>query len=107
MRIPLALALGVAVGLAATACNSGPGSGNSSSGNAIRVSATASDRPAMEAAIAAFKKSNPDITINAEYLDTEPMQAAMRTQLSAGTAWDVMFVWPGNGNPGALQVLQP
>lgn len=98
---------GLAVCLAGAACNSGPGSSNSSGGNSIRVSATASDRPAMEAAIAAFKKASPDITVNAEYLDTEPMQAAMRTQLSAGTAWDVMFVWPGNGNPGALQVLQP
>src|SRR5690348_14199039 len=98
---------GLAVGLAAAACNSGPGSSNSSSGDTIRVSATASDRPAMEAAIAAFKKANPNITVNAEYLDTEPMQAAMRTQLSAGTAWDVMFVWPGNGNPSALDVLQP
>jgi raffinose/stachyose/melibiose transport system substrate-binding protein len=89
----------------AAACSSGPGS--ATSGDTLRVSASASDRPAMEAAIAAFKQANPGTTINAEYLDTEPMQAAMRTQLSAGTAWDVLFVWPGNGNPGALQVLQP
>ncbi len=100
----------VAVALAglstAAACSAGV---NSTSGgdNTLRVSATASDRPAMEAVIAAFKKQNPNVTVKAEYLDTEPMQAAMRTQLSAGTAWDVMFAWPGNGNPGALQVLQP
>jgi raffinose/stachyose/melibiose transport system substrate-binding protein len=108
MRAPRWFVLAVAVaGVASVAaCNSGPGSSSGDS-NTLRVSATASDRPAMEAVIAAFKKANADVTINAEYLDTEPLQAAMRTQLSAGTAWDVMFVWPGNGNPGALQVLQP
>ena len=96
----------IAVGLAASACSSAPGS-TASGGTTLRVSATASDRPAMEAVIAAFTKANPSVTIKPEYLDTEPMQAAMRTQLSAGTAWDVLFAWPGNGNPGALQVLQP
>ena len=61
----------------------------------------------MEAVVAAFQDQNPDVTVKAEYLDTEVDQAALRTQLSAGTAWDVMFVWPGNGNPGALEVLHP
>src|SRR5262245_46159307 len=103
----LALAVALAGVAGAAACDSGPG-GSATDGSAtLRVSATASDRPAMEAVIAAFTAANPGVSINAEYLDTEPMQAAMRTQLSAGTAWDVMFVWPGNGNPGALQVLQP
>ncbi|HLL64917.1 MAG TPA: extracellular solute-binding protein [Micromonosporaceae bacterium] len=94
---------------AASACSSGTGSNTDSGagGSTIRVSATVSDKEAMEAVIAAFKKQNPNDTVKGEYLDTEPMQAAIRTQLAAGNAWDVMFVWPGNGNPGALQVLQP
>ena len=32
---------------------------------------------------------------------------SVRGTFTAFTNWDVMFVWPGNGNPGALQVLQP
>jgi raffinose/stachyose/melibiose transport system substrate-binding protein len=91
----------------AAGCSSGPGSSSAGGSQTLRISATASDRPALEAVIAAFRQQNPGVTINAQYLDTEPLQAAMRTQLSAGTAPDVMFVWPGNGNPGALQVLQP
>ncbi|HEX8627033.1 MAG TPA: extracellular solute-binding protein [Catenuloplanes sp.] len=95
-----------------TACSSGPASApntnnGANAGGTIRVSATVSDKPAMEAVIAAFKQASPNDTVKGEYLDTEPMQAAIRTQLAAGNAWDVMFVWAGNGNPGALQVLQP
>jgi len=73
----------------------------------LRVSVTASDREAMEAVIALFEAEHEGIDVRGEFLDTDPMQAAMRTQLSAGTAWDVMFVWPGNGNPGAMEVLEP
>jgi raffinose/stachyose/melibiose transport system substrate-binding protein len=96
--------------LSAGACSSGTSSNtanNGGGGKTIRVSATVSDKEAMEAVIAEFTKQNPGDTVKGEYLDTEPMQAAIRTQLAAGNAWDVMFVWPGNGNPGALQVLQP
>ncbi|HYN95011.1 MAG TPA: extracellular solute-binding protein [Pilimelia sp.] len=104
----MAVAL-VGVGALTAACSSGVSSSNGDGDGAksIRVSATVSDKPAMEAVIAAYTKANPGETIKGEYLDTEPMQAAIRTQLSAGNAWDVMFVWPGNGNPGALRVLQP
>ena len=110
-RTLITAAIAAASLVSVAACSSGPASSSSSSsgggGHTIRVSATVSDKPAMEAVIAAFAKQNPSDTVKGEYLDTEPMQAAIRTQLSAGNAWDVMFVWPGNGNPGALQVLQP
>jgi raffinose/stachyose/melibiose transport system substrate-binding protein len=102
LSVTLAL---TSLGLAA-ACNGGTGA-SSSDPNTLRVAATAGDQAAMEAVVAAFQEQNPGMTVKAEYLGTEPYQAAMRTQLSAGTAWDVMFVWPGNGNPSALQVLQP
>jgi raffinose/stachyose/melibiose transport system substrate-binding protein len=90
----------------AAACASGTGT-SSGDPNTIRVAVSAGDQAAMEAVVTAFQAQNPGVTVRAEYLGTEAYQAAMRTQLSAGTAWDVMFVWPGNGNPSALQVLQP
>jgi ABC-type glycerol-3-phosphate transport system substrate-binding protein len=69
---------------ASAACGGGqPGSSRS---NTIRLATVTTDRAPMEAVIKAFKAQNPDVTIRAEYLDTEPIQAAMRTQLSAGTA---------------------
>jgi raffinose/stachyose/melibiose transport system substrate-binding protein len=88
-----------------SACSTAPS--GSSDGQVLRVSATASDREAMEAVIAMFEAAHEDVDVRPEFLDTDPMQAAMRTQLSAGTAWDVLFVWPGNGNPGAMEVLVP
>lgn len=93
------------LGLAA-ACSNGT-AGSSGAPDTLRVAATAGDQAAMEAVVAAFKEQNPGVTVKAEYLDTEAYHATIRTQLSAGTAWDVMFVFPGNGNPSALQVLQP
>ncbi len=73
----------------------------------LTTSATASDRPALEAVIELFEPEYPDVTVEASFADTEPYQATLRTQLSSGTAPDVFFAWPGNGNPGAIQLLAP
>src|SRR5689334_4608355 len=101
------LSLTVALVILGSVAACGGAGGSSNASNTLRVAATAGDQTAMEAVVAAFKEQNPGVTVKAEYLGTEAYQAAMRTQLSAGTAWDVMFVWPGNGNPSALDVLQP
>lgn len=73
----------------------------------LTVSGTASDRPALEAVIELFEAEYPDVDVEASFADTEPYQATLRTQLSSGTAPDVFFAWPGNGNPGAIQLLAP
>lgn len=73
----------------------------------LTLSGTASDRPAVEAVVEMFEAEYPDVTVEATFADTEPYQATLRTQLSSGTAPDVFFAWPGNGNPGAVQVLAP
>jgi raffinose/stachyose/melibiose transport system substrate-binding protein len=95
-----------AVALAATACSSGT---NASSGGSksLRVAAVATDRAGTEAVINAFKQSNPGVEVTASYSDTDQYQGTLRTQLSSGTAPDVFFAWPGNGNPGSIEVLAP
>ncbi|MEU5879944.1 extracellular solute-binding protein [Spirillospora sp. NPDC047279] len=95
-----------AVALTATACSSGT---NSSSGGSqsLRVAAVATDRAGTEAVIQAFKARNAGVQITTSYADTDQYQGTLRTQLSSGTAPDVFFAWPGNGNPGAIQVLAP
>lgn len=86
------------------ACSSDTaGSGGSDS---LRVAANSTDRVPMDAVIAAFRKQNPGTKINVTYADTDQLQSTLRTQLSSGTAPDVFTVWPGNGNPAAVQVLQ-
>lgn len=61
----------------------------------------------LEAVIAEFEKANPDVEVRAEFLATDPYFTQIRTRLSAGNAADVLFVWPGNGNVSALEVLAP
>ncbi|MPY29846.1 extracellular solute-binding protein [Streptomyces adustus] len=102
---PAAATLAV-LGLAAftAACTSD--TAGSGGGDTLRVAANSTDREPMDAVVAAFRKANPDIKVSVTYADTDQLQSTLRTQLSSGTAPDVFTVWPGNGNPGALQVLQ-
>jgi raffinose/stachyose/melibiose transport system substrate-binding protein len=100
-RISVALTLSATV---LAACSSGTGA---SSGDALRISAVATDRAGTEAVITAFKRTNPGVEITTAYADTDQYQGTLRTQLSSGTAPDVFFAWPGNGNPGAIEVLAP
>lgn len=99
-----AAAVLVAASLSACSTSSGGGGGGSKS---LRLASVATERPGIEALIAGFKKQNPGVNITTSYSDTDQYQSTLRTQLSSGTAPDVFFTWPGNGNPGALQVLQP
>jgi raffinose/stachyose/melibiose transport system substrate-binding protein len=73
----------------------------------LRIYALAGDRIPMEAVLKVWKAQNPGVKVNITYADTSPYQSTLRTQLAAGTAADVFEVWPGNGNPGAIQVLAP
>jgi raffinose/stachyose/melibiose transport system substrate-binding protein len=96
-----------AAGIALTACSSNVSSGGSTSSSSLRIAAPASEKAAMDAVVAAFKKANPGTGVTVTYADSDPYQSTLRTQLSSGTAPDVFFAWPGNGNPGAIAVLGP
>lgn len=103
-RICAALTMS-AVALTAAACSSGTGASSGEDG--LRISAVATDRAGTEAVVKAFKQKNPGVEITTAYADTDQYQGTLRTQLSSGTAPDVFFAWPGNGNPGAIEVLAP
>lgn len=90
-----------------TACSSTATSPGGSSGDTLRISSTASEKASLDVVVAAFKKANPDTKVTVTYADTDPYQSTLRTQLSSGTAPDVFFAWPGNGNAGAIEVLAP
>jgi raffinose/stachyose/melibiose transport system substrate-binding protein len=70
---------------------SGPSTGNS----------------AIISAFAAFEKANPSIKIKPVFAGTEQWQITLRTQLASGTAPDIFFVQPGNGNPTTMRQLAP
>lgn len=96
--------LSVLVVLAAVATSAASAEPNA---ERLRLFAISGDRIPMEAALKIFKKRNPGVKVTITYGDTAAYQSTLRTQLAAGTAADVFAVWPGNGNPGAIQVLAP
>jgi raffinose/stachyose/melibiose transport system substrate-binding protein len=94
-------ALAGAAGTAATAAT------RTTTSSDLKVYALTSDRTGFQAVLAVYKKQHPDVNVKVTYADVTPYQSTLRTQLSAGTGADVFEVWPGNGNPGAIQVLAP
>lgn len=103
-----ALVVGTALSLSAvTACSSGPDSAKGDAKGTLRVSATSNEKPALDAAVARYEKANPGTDIKVNYAALDQYQTTVRTQLSSGTASDVMIVWPGNGNPMAMEIAAP
>ncbi|RAO32626.1 hypothetical protein ONO23_03044 [Micromonospora noduli] len=86
----------------AAACSSGT---NSGSGDKNTLTLASVDQGSIEDVVKAFEAANPGVKVNFTTSGADQYQAQIRTQLSSGTAPDVMTVWPGNGNPGATYVL--
>ncbi|MER7378277.1 ABC transporter substrate-binding protein [Streptomyces lanatus] len=63
------------------------------------------DQGSVEDVVKAFEKANPGVKVRYTTSGADQYQQQIRTQLSSGTAPDVMSVWPGNGNPAATYVL--
>ncbi|MGK5684082.1 ABC transporter substrate-binding protein [Actinoplanes sp. URMC 104] len=91
----------------AAACSSGTNanSGSDSGGDNKTLTLASVDQGSIEEVIKAFEAANPGVKVNFTTSGADQYQAQIRTQLSSGTAPDVMTVWPGNGNPGATYVL--
>jgi raffinose/stachyose/melibiose transport system substrate-binding protein len=103
-RLPvLAAALTVATFLAA--CSGGTNAGTGNGGGSQTLTIASVDQGSIEKVVEAFKAANPGVTVNLTTSGADQYQQQIRTQLSSGTAPDVMTVWPGNGNPGATFVL--
>jgi raffinose/stachyose/melibiose transport system substrate-binding protein len=63
------------------------------------------DQGSVEDVVKAFEDANPGVKVNFTTSGADQYQQQIRTQLASGTAPDVFSVWPGDGNPGATQVL--
>ncbi|GAA3349324.1 extracellular solute-binding protein [Amorphoplanes nipponensis] len=88
----------------AAACSSGTKAGSGGGDNKTLTLASV-DQGSIEDVVKAFEAANPGVKVNFTTSGADQYQAQIRTQLSSGTAPDVMTVWPGNGNPGATYVL--
>ncbi|GAA3880621.1 extracellular solute-binding protein [Streptomyces lacrimifluminis] len=103
--LPLLIAAATSMAVLA-ACSGGTkaGSGGGSGGSKTLTLASI-DQGSVEDVVKAFEKANPGVKVRYTTSGADQYQQQIRTQLSSGTAPDVMSVWPGNGNPGATYVL--
>ncbi|MFE1835674.1 ABC transporter substrate-binding protein [Streptomyces sviceus] len=87
------------------ACSGGTKASGSGGGGSKTLTLASVDQGSVEDVVKAFEKANPGVKVRYTTSGADQYQQQIRTQLSSGTAPDVMSVWPGNGNPGATYVL--
>lgn len=102
IRLLSAIAAVITAGGMLAACSGGPNT--ASTDNKVLTLASV-DQGSIEDVVKAFEAANPGVKVNFTTSGADQYQQQIRTQLSSGTAPDVMTVWPGNGNPGATYVL--
>lgn len=85
------------------ACGGGTEAGGSKDSQTLTLASI--DQGSVEDVVKAFEKANPGVKVRYTTSGADQYQQQIRTQLSSGTAPDVMSVWPGNGNPAATHVL--
>ncbi|WP_326731728.1 extracellular solute-binding protein [Streptomyces phaeochromogenes] len=96
-------ALLAVVPVALTACGgSDSASTSATEGTVTLVTDTKAD---VEPLIAAFEKKYPKIKVKLTVPAAGAIMTTVRTQLSAGTAPDVIRVWPAGGNPLSIKEL--
>ena len=94
--IPAVIAAVTAASMVA-ACSGGTNAGSGSGDNKTLTVASV-DQGSVEDVVKAFEAANPGVKVNLTTGGADQYQQQMRTQLTSGTAPDVMTVWPGNGN---------
>jgi raffinose/stachyose/melibiose transport system substrate-binding protein len=94
--IPAVIAAVTAASMVA-ACSGGTNAGSGDGDNKTLTLASV-DQGSVEDVVKAFEAANPGVKVNFTTGGADQYQAQIRTQLSSGTAPDVMTVWPGNGN---------
>ncbi|RZB14591.1 extracellular solute-binding protein [Streptomyces sp. F001] len=103
-RTPKALAAAVTAAALLAACSGGTKAASDGGGSKTLTLASV-DQGSVEDVVKAFEKANPGVKVRYTTSGADQYQQQIRTQLSSGTAPDVMSVWPGNGNPAANYVL--
>jgi raffinose/stachyose/melibiose transport system substrate-binding protein len=98
-----ALVAAMAAATMLAACSGGTNAGSGSGSKTLTLASV--DQGSIEDVVKAFEAANPGVKVRYTTSGADQYQQQIRTQLSSGTAPDVMTVWPGNGNPGATYVL--
>ncbi|WP_350001527.1 extracellular solute-binding protein [Pseudarthrobacter sp. WHRI 8279] len=92
-----------AVGITLTGCSSNPPA--SSDSGKVTVARLSGSDDKWNAIADKFHELNPDLTVEYTIIPTDSYNQQMGTRLSAGTATDVLNVFPGSGNATAVRSL--
>lgn len=105
-KLTVVAAMVAAAALALTGCSgsSAGTSGSATSGN-LTVYWQPDYKPNMDWLIKQFEAKYPKAHVKVTYVNQSQYFSLIRTQLTAGTAPDVFWATPGNGNPFAMEVL--
>lgn len=98
------LALVAAAALTLTGCSAG-GQGGSESGDTVLTMSAWADDPMAAALIEQFEKDNPGVTIKYTGLPWPNILTQISTELSSGTASDIVVAFSGRGNALGVQTL--
>lgn len=71
----------------------------------INFVTTNTNTPGFAPVVAAFEAANPNITVNASYLNSNQYNSLIPTELAAGNAPDVFTAFPGTGALPSLKVI--
>lgn len=92
-----------AVGITMTACSSN--TAPAASAGTVTVARLSGSDDKWKAIADKFHELNPDLTVEYTIVPTDSYNQQMGTRLSAGTATDVLNVFPGSGNATAVRSL--
>lgn len=81
------------------------GASAASKNQEIRLFGNSTDKAAIDALIKQFQEANPKIKVTPTYYGVSDGQAALMTQLLAGTAPEIIQAYPGSGSVNAVLQL--
>jgi raffinose/stachyose/melibiose transport system substrate-binding protein len=94
--LPAVMAVITAAAAVMAACSGGTNAGSGSDSKTLTLASV--DQGSVEDVVKAFEAANPGVKVNFTTAGADQYTQQARTQLSSGTAPDVLTVWPGNGN---------
>jgi raffinose/stachyose/melibiose transport system substrate-binding protein len=95
-KLPALVVAMTAAAAVMAACSGGTNAGSGSDSKTLTLASV--DQGSVEDVVKAFEAANPGVKVNFSTAGADQYTQQIRTQLSSGTAPDVLTVWPGNGN---------
>jgi raffinose/stachyose/melibiose transport system substrate-binding protein len=102
---PPTICIGLLGALACLTFASAAPAASASPTQTLTIEATTDEQPALLSTISSFEKANPSVNISAKYLADATEETLMPTELSGGTAADIVAMYPGSTSASSVVPL--